>query len=108
MTPRIYCWVNARNGPDWLVSVGVAEDGTYLAGHVSSSEGWARHDMGFGESLWKHDLYKAHYPGGFELVWVGDYDAQIRIDERFVETIARNIEQGRAAGETERAAGETG
>lgn len=45
----------------------VAEDGTYLAGHLSSSMGWFRHDMGLA-SNWKHDKYAAHYPDGYELV----------------------------------------
>lgn len=98
--PRIYCWVNARNAPNWLVSVAMAEDGTFLASHVSSSDGFARHDMGFRDSLWKHEIYKAHCPDGFELVWVDDYDVQLRVDERFAATIERNIAQGRAAGET--------
>jgi len=31
---------------------------------------FAAHDMGIDENGWKRDLYAAHYPNGFEVVWV--------------------------------------
>ncbi len=82
--PKIYAFISSKFGPeagegisdrrlaspddgDCTVTA-VAEDGTVLAGHYSSSEWWARHDIGIG-SEWKHDKYKAHYPDGYELVW---------------------------------------
>ena len=48
----------------------MAEDGTILAGHVSSSESWAKIDLTSGS---KRHLYEAHYPNGYRLEWV-DYD----------------------------------
>jgi hypothetical protein len=36
---------------------------------VSSSDGFAHHDIGL-TSDWKHDKYKERYPDGYELVWV--------------------------------------
>jgi hypothetical protein len=49
----------------------LAEDGTGLGGHLSSSVAFARHDMGL-TSDWKHNIYAAHYPSGYRLEWVED------------------------------------
>lgn len=71
--PKIFAFVNGRASfGDYLPSA-LAEDGTPLAGHCSSSIGWAKHDIGIG-SDWKHDKYRAHYPDGYELEWVDDVD----------------------------------
>jgi hypothetical protein len=69
MKPKIFCWINEGEGTDWQVVMAVAEDGCFLASHVSSSETWARHDIGL-TSDWKHDRYQEHYPDGYELEWV--------------------------------------
>jgi len=70
---RIFVWINTGQGTDWQVGMAMAEDGAYLASHVSSSLAWAKHDMGVtphnGDN-WKHAAYAAHYPEGFELIWV--------------------------------------
>lgn len=71
MKPKIYCWVNSGMGTDFQVVLAMAEDGHVLASHCSSSETWAKHDIGIlGD--WKHDAYAKHYPDGYELVWVDD------------------------------------
>jgi hypothetical protein len=49
----------------------IAEDGNVLAKHLSSNTHWAKHDIGI-TSDWKHNYYKAHYPDGYELVWLDD------------------------------------
>jgi hypothetical protein len=54
-----------------VLGAALADDGTGLAEHLSSSVGFAQHDMGL-TSDWKHDYYREHFPGGFELVWVDD------------------------------------
>ena len=51
----------------------LAEDGTGICGHYSSTIGFTKHDMGL-TSDWKHEHYKKHYPGGYELIWVDDPD----------------------------------
>lgn len=77
-TPKIYAFVNgsAGFGRD-VVSAAIAADGTVLpASHVSSGPGWARHDMGAdGHCTWKHDVYAAHHPDGFDVEWVEDVKA---------------------------------
>ncbi len=74
--PRIFVFCNTMNchegAGDWHSMVALAEDGTGLAGHICSSHGWAAHDMGINPDGWKRDLYAAHYPAGFEVVWVED------------------------------------
>lgn len=69
--PKIYCWVNSGRGTEWQVVMAMAEDGHALASHCSSSEYFAKHDIGL-TSDWKHDTYAKHYPDGYELVWVDD------------------------------------
>ena len=70
--PKVYAFINGGRG-NMLFPCALAEDGKVLAGHCSSSPGWARHDMGAdGHCTWKHELYAAHYPQGFEVEWVDD------------------------------------
>lgn len=68
--PKIFCFVNSNQTGLLLVDA-LAENGAFLAQHASSSKDWAKHDIGI-NSDWKHDLYRAHYPEGFQLVWVDD------------------------------------
>ena len=65
----------------------LAEDGTGLGGHLSSSVDFAKHDMGL-TSDWKHDLYDAHYPDGYELEWIDIED--IDSHEKFQEALKLN------------------
>lgn len=69
--PKIYLFVNSGKGTDMQSASALSEDGEFLAGHLSSCEEWAKHDMGL-NSDWKHGLYVARYPDGFELEWVDD------------------------------------
>lgn len=76
--PKIFCFINGPQGPGDVVVDALSEDGHFLASHMSSSVDWAKRDIGFlpffGETVGtrKHDLYKAHYPDGYELVWVDE------------------------------------
>lgn len=56
-----------------VIGNALAEDGTGLAAHLSSSVAYAKHDMGL-TSDWKHDIYREHCPDGFELEWVDDVE----------------------------------
>jgi len=69
---RIFVFIDARNERD-CIPVAIAEDGTFLAGHYCTL-GFQRHDMGLDGSTWKHELYRDHYPDGYELIWVDDPD----------------------------------
>lgn len=70
--PQIYIFVSGQSGTD-VIGTALAEDGEVLAGHVSSDVTFLHHDMGL-TSDWKHTAYQAHYPDGYEVVWVGDPD----------------------------------
>lgn len=67
--PKIFVWVNGGRGTEWQSGAALAEDGTWLCGHISSCRGWFQHDMGLASEN-KHEIYRAHYPAGFELVEV--------------------------------------
>lgn len=70
--PRIYiaCFPHGVIREADVLGCAMAEDGDVLGEHLSSNESFSRHDMGL-TSDWKHDRYKAKYPDGYELVWVG-------------------------------------
>jgi hypothetical protein len=67
----------------------LAEDGTVLTSHYCSSMGFAKHDIGLTSDL-KHEIYKEHYPDGYELEWIefGDLDGH----EGFQAALNLNIE----------------
>lgn len=69
---KIYCYIGGeweKTGDLYVCSLG--NDGQGLAGHMSSSIDWAKHDIGL-TSDWKHDIYKMKYPDGYELEWIDD------------------------------------
>lgn len=83
--PKIFLWCEATGrgsgivqgstrGGD-VIGYAVAEDGTGLSSHLSSSVGFSQHDMGF-TGTWKHDVYKKHYPDGYEVEWVNESDIE--------------------------------
>jgi hypothetical protein len=86
--PKIYCWVNSGHGTDMQLVMAMAEDGHCLASHLSSSEDWAKHDIGHSHSDWKHGNYTAHYPGGWETEWIPD--AEVRTHQGLNAAYARN------------------
>lgn len=85
-TPKIFCFINSGS-PGWYNVVAMSEDGDCLAGHTSSSDSWAMHDIGI-NSDWKHDLYKAKYPEGYELVWLPSQELESNVE--FNNAIALN------------------
>jgi hypothetical protein len=69
---KIYGFNNGGN-PGFLHAIAICEDGHVLGQHLCSHEGFMRHDLGFGDSTWKHENYDKHCGAdGWELVWV-DY-----------------------------------
>jgi len=69
----LYCVPCPAMRPNDVIGYALADDGKALASHLSSGEWYSQHDMGF-TSDWKHDVYNAHYPDGYELEWVDDLD----------------------------------
>jgi len=72
--PKIYlaAFSDYFAGPGYS-GYALAEDGTGVCGHFSSSIDFAKHDLGL-TSNWKHEHYIKHYPEGYELEWVDDPD----------------------------------
>jgi hypothetical protein len=71
--PKIFCYIPGVEGawkPDKPVCA-LSEDGDLLAVHVSSNESFAKSDIGVtNPGSHHHEAYRAHYPDGYELVWV--------------------------------------
>lgn len=65
---KIFVFINTY-APGNYISYAISEDGVILSNHLSSSEEWAKHDMGI-TSPWKHEEYNAHYPQGWEIEFV--------------------------------------
>lgn len=82
---KIYIFTEIVYSNGEIVVAALAEDGTYLASHYCSDEGFIAHDMGL-TSNWKHDAYRRHYPDGYELVYLSDPMS----DAGFVQAIERN------------------
>jgi len=73
--PVIYGFNNG--GPvGFLDACLMAEDGTYLGGHICSSEGFMLGDLGIrkGSRPDRHETFRAHYPDGYRMDFVS-YDA---------------------------------
>lgn len=77
---KIFCFINAVNSLGYI-PVAIAEDGEVLAEHCSSSEGYAKHDIGIGSTI-KHERYKKKYPEGYELVWLDRDQLETNADFR--------------------------
>lgn len=73
MKPKIYVFCNQKGctgGGDWHNGAAIAEDGTFLQGHVSSNHSFLRHDLGGEKHGWKRENYDKHYPDGYEIVFL--------------------------------------
>lgn len=79
---KIYCFVNSGRDTDMQHVIALCEDGYCLAGHLSSNEYFARHDIGLG-SDWKHEIYKEHCPDGYELIWVDDPENSKEVESAY-------------------------
>ena len=88
--PKIYItcfWLNGAK--DW-VGGALAEDGTGLRQHLSTSKIWVRHDMGL-TSKKGHEEYSKYYPNGFELVDLVDAtDEELSSNQGYLDALAAN------------------
>ena len=64
VTPTIYLFHNSTSGGMYC-GCAIAEDGTILGQHASSSEAWMIRDLER-----KTALFEAHYPAGYQLEYV--------------------------------------
>ena len=96
---KIFVFINGGKGTDMVTGAALSEDGHFLAGHLSSSEGWFRHDMGL-TSNWKHKEYEKHYPNGYELIEVSDHHPGLHegLDQAYQKHLDLAQRQQREAG----------
>lgn len=68
---KIYGFFNSMSEQGDAAGIAIDETGKILASHVSSSESWAKHDLGMGmNSDRKHELYNKAHPEGWECEFV--------------------------------------
>lgn len=84
--------IGFNNGgrPGWHEAVLLAADGTGLGGHICSSEGYMRHDLGILEGTRpdRHETFRKYYPDGYRMDFVGY--ANVLADERLKEAFRLN------------------
>jgi len=95
--PVIYGFNNGGS-PGWYSADLMAEDGTYMGGHVCSHEGYMLHDLGIIEDTRpdRHEDFKRHYPDGYRMAWVPTTD--VRTHEGLNRAYALNLKSGEGAG----------
>lgn len=71
MKPQIFVFVIGTTAAGWLRGRALSEDGNLLAVSVSHDRRDFRADMGL-DSERQHQLYRAHYNDGYQLVEVAD------------------------------------
>jgi len=84
--PKIYCFSNRKDGGDGI-AYAMAEDGHILGSHWCSDESYVSHDLGVTEGSRpdRHEIYKKHYPDGYEMkfVCVADVKAHKGLQKAF-------------------------
>ena len=73
--PVIYGFNNGGSA-GWLSAELITQDGTHLGGHCCSAEGYMPADLGILEGTRedRHETFKAHYPEGYRMEFVGHSD----------------------------------
>lgn len=75
--PVIYGFNNGGS-PGWMSAVLLAQDGTYLGGHICSSEAYMPHDLGILEGTRpdRHEAFRDHYPDGYRMEFIKGEDVR--------------------------------
>lgn len=93
---KIYGFNNG-GARSFLQAVALGEDGSFLASHLCSSEGFMLHDLGV-TSDWKHEIYNKHFgEGNWEIEFVpsGGIDSH--------EGLQKALQLNKTAGDSEHA-----
>lgn len=71
---KVFAFINSGSGTDWVLGVALDEHGDCVAAHVSSSDAFARHDMGATAACAMHyqDYVERYGYDAFEVEWVAD------------------------------------
>lgn len=72
---KVFAFINGGSGTDWVRGCAIDEHGECVGQHVSSSDGYARYDMGATEHKAMHyaDYVKRYgSEDAFEVEWVDD------------------------------------
>ena len=92
--PVIYGFSNGGSA-GWLAADLIAEDGTYLGGHICSHEGYMPSDLGVleGTGKDKHEDFKKHYPNGYRMEFVGLEQIRAKTNVGFEAALVKAIEK---------------
>lgn len=90
---------NNGGSEGWMQAVVIAEDGKVLGGHICSTEGYMRHDLGILEGTRNdrhEESYQVHYPNGYRMDFVSHAD--VKSDERLKKAFELNAQQEKSSG----------
>lgn len=92
--PTIYGFNNGGSY-GWMHGVILAEDGTGLGGHTCSEECYMPHDLGCleGSRPDRHEEFRAHYPDGYRMEFVGEDLVRARTHDGLMRAYALNQEK---------------
>ena len=93
--PVIYGWNNGGSPGSYSAGL-MAEDGTYLGGHICSSEGYMEHDLGILEGARpdRHEGFRKHYPDGYRMDFVGE--REVRTHQGLLDAYEKNQAKAKA------------
>lgn len=76
--PFIYGFNNGGS-PGWYSGCLICADGTWIGGHLCSSESYMPHDLGIveGARLDRHEAFRKHYPDGYRMTFVSYNDVKL-------------------------------
>lgn len=77
--PKIYGFIEHCTA-HVVVATALSEDGHVLASCETTTRNWAKHDLGFVSDRCR-DLYKRHYPNGYDMEWVENPKRHIRCEQ---------------------------
>jgi hypothetical protein len=86
-----------KHGPEYYDHA-LTDDGLIVACHISKSIELAKADMGIGTEA-QHDLYREHFPNGYELVWIDSKDLDNHTE--FQEAFAKHESEERVSAAVE-------
>lgn len=95
---KVFAFINGGKGTDWVCGMALDEHGDCVAMHVSSSDGFARYDMGATEACAMHyqDYVKRYGADGFDVEWVDDPRNHIGLMAAYAKNQAKRADEERA------------
>jgi hypothetical protein len=93
--PKIFAWAQPNGFGHDVTGQLLGQNGEGLGSHWSSSNEWAKKDLGFmGDNRFdRHETFRKYYPDGYAMYWLGDNP---RAEPEFLTAMDKNRELANA------------